>query len=172
MAKKNNSYKLDLANQTLTLNAAFAEAANDPTSDEYELVRQFLTDFPNLKVVRRTHDKPVRYKNSDGSITSRNKHNGLTYEKMEKFILAISPKDDTDYLEAFYNVRDIAEASCASPYSVVSKWFMAQFPKFRTNPIFYMDNLPEIIDFSAILEKAKPQKRSSKIEADNDEKGA
>lgn len=149
------SYKFDIVSQTLTMTAAFAEAASDPTSDEYKLVRKFQRDFPNLRIDRKTHTTPTRYRNNDGSITARNKHNGLTYERMERFILAMSPKDDTDYLEAFYDVRDKAEKMCASPYSTVSKWFMRQFPKFRTNPLFYIDHQPDIIDFSEVLERAK-----------------
>ena len=69
MTKKTNGYKLDLANQTLTMTAAFEAAANDPNSDEYALVRQLLNDFPKLKLVRKTHKTPTRYKNSDGSFT-------------------------------------------------------------------------------------------------------
>lgn len=149
------SYKFDIVSQTLTMTAAFAEAASDPTSDEYKLVRKFQRDFPNLRIDRKTHTTPTRYRNNDGSITARNKHNGLTYERMERFIIAMSPKDDTDYLEAFYDVRDKAEKMCASPYSTVSKWFMRQFPKFRTNPLFYIDHQPDIIDFSEVLEQAK-----------------
>lgn len=149
------SYKFDIVSQTLTMTAAFAEAASDPTSDEYKLVRKFQRDFPNLRIDRKTHTTPTRYRNNDGSITARNKHNGLTYERMERFIIAMSPKDDTDYLEAFYDVRDKAEKMCASPYSTVSKWFMRQFPKFRTNPLFYIDHQPDIIDFSEVLERAK-----------------
>ena len=152
---KKNGYTLDLVRNTLTLTASFADAMNDPTSKEYELVRQFQHDFPQLVIVRKSHKTPTRYKNSDGSITRRNKHNGLTYERMERFILAVSPKDDTDYLEAFYTVREKAEEMCASPYAVVSAWFMKQFPKFRTNPLDYMDNQPEIIDFSEVLEQSK-----------------
>lgn len=167
---KKNGYTLDLVRNTLTLTAAFADALNDPNSDEYKLVRQFQRDFPRLVIVRKSHKTPTRYKNSDGSITRRNKHNGLTYERMENFILAISPKDDTDYLEAFYTVREKAEEMCASPYAVVSAWFMKQFPKFRSDPMFYLDNLPEIIDFSAVL--ALTEKKSSAIKKDSGEQTA
>ena len=162
-------YKFDITKQTLTISASFAEAMNDPTSEEYQLVRQFKHDFPRLTIVRKTHKTPTRYHNSDGSITTHNKHNGLTYERMERFILALSPKDDTDYLEAFYTVRKMAEAMCASPYAVVSEWFMKQFPMYRTNPLFYIDHQPDIIDFSAVLEKAK---KTSIVEAESVEEPA
>lgn len=162
------SYKLDITTSTLTVSASFADAMNDPTSKEYQLVRQFKHDFPRLQIVRKTHKTPSRYHNKDGSITTRNKRNGLTYERMEHFIFAVSAKDDTDYLEAFYTVRDVAEVSCASPYAVVSEWFMRQFPKFRTNPLFYIDNKPAIVDFSTILERAKKKPSADKVEGEKE----
>jgi hypothetical protein len=157
-------YKFDITAQTLTLSAAFAEAMNDPTSAEYALVCRFQRDFPSLRIVRKTHATPTRYKNSDGSITTRNKHNGLTYERMERFMSALGD-DGVDYLEAYFTLREKAEAMCASPYTVVSAWFMKQFPKFRSNPLFYLDERPAIIDFSALVEKAK---KPSAIEGESD----
>ena len=144
-------YTLDLAQQTLTLSAAFSAAMNDPNSDEYKLVRQFQRDFPNLRIVRRTHATPTRYKNSDGTTTARNKHNGLTYERMERFISALPNSDE--YRKAYDNAKAKAELMCASPYAAVSAWFMKQFPAFRTNPLFYLDNQPEIIDFKVVAQK-------------------
>ena len=172
MTKKTNGYKLDLANQTLTMTAAFEAAANDPNSDEYALVRQLLNDFPKLKLVRKTHKTPTRYKNSDGSITSHNKFKGLTYEKMEKYIIAISPKNDTDYLETFYNVRDFAEAFCTSPYSLVSRWFLAQFPMYFSFSFYYVEFPPKIIDFSAFIEKVKEHPAAILEEPTEEEIGA
>lgn len=160
-------YKFDITKQTLTLSAAFAAKANDPSTDEYALVRQFKHDFPRLVIVRNTHKTPARYKNSDGSTTTRNKHSGLSYERMERFMSALP--DGVDYLEAYFDLRDKAEAMCASPYAVVSAWFMRQFPKFRTNPLFYLDNSPAIIDFSALLEKAK---KPSAVEGQSEQESA
>lgn len=152
---KKNAYVIDFAAQTLTLTAAFADAANNPESEEYAFLCQVQRDFPNLRIVRKTHSTPTRYRNSDGSITTRNKHNGLTYERMENFIVSMSPKNDTDYLEAFYAVREKAEDMCVSPYAAVSAWFMKQFPAFRSNPLFYVDNPPDLIDLEIILNKMK-----------------
>ncbi len=162
-------YKFDITAQTLTLSAAFAEAMNDPTSAEYALVCRFQRDFPSLRIVRKTHATPTRYKNSDGSITTRNKHNGLTYERMERFMSALGD-DGVDYLEAYFTLREKAEAMCASPYAVVSAWFMKQFPKFRSNPLFYLDSAPAIIDFSAILERSV--KKPAIVKVESEEMGA
>lgn len=152
---KMESYKFDITKQTLTLSASFAAAMNNPESEEYALVRRFKRDFPRIVIVRKTHKSPAKP----------NKHSGLSYERMERFMSALP--DGVDYLEAYFDLRDKAEAMCASPYAVVSAWFMRQFPKFRTNPLFYLDNAPEIIDFSAVLEKAK-KKPSNAVEGEQE----
>ena len=159
---KMKRYNFDVASLTLTLSAVFADAANDPNSGEYGIVRQIKADFPNVRIVRKTHATPTRYKNSDGSITKRNKHYRLTYERMERFMSAL---DDAgvDYLEAFYDLRDKAEAMCASPYAVVSEWFAKQFPKYRDDPLFYLGKEANIIDFADILDKAKRREPNDEI---------
>lgn len=158
--KNNLGYKLDLAAkpQTLTLSAKFAEAANNPDSDEYKLVRQFQHDFPGLTIERRTHKTPTRYKNSDGSVTYCQKNKKLTYKRMERFMSALP--NGADYLSAYWNLREKAEAMCASPYSAVIAWFRAQFPEYRKNPLHYLDNQPEVIPFADILEAAKKKAAS------------
>ena len=160
-------YKFDITAQTLTLSAAFAAAMNDPESAEYALVCRFQRDFPSLRIVRKTHATPTRYKNSDGSITTRNKRNGLTYQRMERFMSALGD-DGVDYLEAYFTLREKAEAMCASPYTVVSAWFMKQFPKFRSNPLFYLDERPAIIDFSAVLRTFAEKPASVKVEREQE----
>lgn len=151
------SYKFDITKQTLTLSASFAAAMNNPESEEYALVRRFKRDFPRIVIVRKTHKSPAKP----------NKHSGLSYERMERFMSALP--DGVDYLEAYFDLREKAEAMCASPYAVVSAWFMRQFPKFRTNPLFYLDNSPAIIDFSALVEKAK---KPSAVEGQSEQESA
>ena len=160
-------YKFDITAQTLTLSAAFADAMNDPESAEYALVCKFQRDFPALRIVRKTHATPTRYKNSDGSVTTRNKHNGLTYERMERFMSALGD-DGVDYLEAYFTLREKAETMCASPYAAVSAWFMKQFPKFRSNPLFSLDERPAIIDFSAVLRKFADKPDTVKAESEQE----
>lgn len=149
-------FKFDVSKNTLTLSAAFVDAMNDPESKEYALVRKFRKDFPSLRVIRKTHASPK----------SNNKHKNLTYERMERFMSALP--DGEDYLAAYWSLRDKAEHMCASPYSAVSAWFMKQFPKFRSNPLFYLDNSPKVIDFSAILEEARAKEKPSVNEAEGE----
>ena len=159
-------YKLDFATNTLTVSASFADAMNDPNSKEYQLVCQFKHDFPHLRIERKTHATPSRYKNSDGSITKRNQRNGLTYERMERYMSALP--NGADYLGAYFELREKAEAMCASPYAVVSAWFMRQFPKFRKNPLFYLNNQPSIIDFADVVEMAKKQPSANETEGEQE----
>lgn len=156
---KKRAFVLDVVNNALTLSADFVDAMNDPESGEYALVCKFQHDFPNLRIVRKTHKTPTRYHNSDGSTTARNKHNNLTYERMERFMNALP--DGAEYLTAYCELREKADAMCASPYSAVSDWFMRQFPQFRSNPLFYLDNKPKVIPISAIIEAAKAKKSPS-----------
>ena len=150
-------FKFDVSKNTLTLSAAFAEAMNNPKSEEYRLVCKFRKDFPSLRVIRKTHASPK----------SNNKHKSLTYERMERFMSALGD-DGVDYLEAYFTLRGKAEAMCASPYTVVSAWFMKQFPKFRSNPLFYLDERPAIIDFSAVLRTFAEKPASVKVEREQE----
>ena len=162
-------YSFSVVSQTLTMSAAFEKAMiENRESEENELYMRLREDFPNLIVKRATHATPTLYRNSDGSTTARNKHNNLTYERMERFMNALP--DGAEYLAAYRELRDKADAMCASPYSAVSDWFMRQFPQFRKNPLFYLDNKPAIIPYSAILEMAKAKKSPSVVKIEGEVK--
>ena len=147
---KKRAFVIDFEAQSLTLSAEFAEAANNPGSKEYALLCKFQHDFPNFRIVRKTHATPTCYHNSDGSKTTRNKHNNLTYERMERFMNALP--DGAEYLAVYNELREKAEAMCLAPYAPVARWFMAQFPKFRENPLFYIEHKPDVVNFAEYLE--------------------
>lgn len=158
-------YSFSVVSQTLIMSAAFEKAMiENRESVENKLYMRLREDFPNLIVKRATHATPKHYNNSDGTKTTRNKHNDLTYKRMERFLNALP--NGAEYLEAYKKNRSIAEAICASPYSAVSAWFMKQFPEFRSNPLFYLDNSPKIIDFSTVLAKSKAKETPSVNEAE------
>ena len=52
-------FKFDVISKTLTITAQFAEAMNNPGSEEYKLYQKFSTDFPNLKVIGRPTVPPL-----------------------------------------------------------------------------------------------------------------
>ena len=138
-----NAYKMDFASKTLTLTKAFSDACADPTSAEYAILTHFQRDFPDLKIVRKTHKTPTKYHNSDKTTTSRNQFKNLTYENMECFMNALPQREE---LMKVYNfLRYDAGLVQASAYKTVRDWFRAQFPKYRTNPLFYINNAVEVI---------------------------
>ena len=83
-------FKFDVVSQTLTVTANFAEKMNDPESGEYKLVVQFQSDFPNLKIAKRTHKSPRKCTSkSTGEEFRCNQFKNLTCDRMEKFIDAL-----------------------------------------------------------------------------------
>ena len=149
--KKN--YNLNIVSKTLTITKDFEEALIDHESTEYKIYTQLMTDFPNLQVVRRTHKTPTKYKTKSGEVfRNRNQFKNLTYERMEAFIKVFRDKElENDY----ETVKLFAEASSNNGYKVVRDWFLAKFPKYRTNPSHYLKNKAEVIDISAFLKKAE-----------------
>lgn len=141
-----NNYRFDFSTKTMYITKEFAENANRPDSDEYALLLKFQQDFPQMKVVNRTHKKPSKYNNSNGSITSRNQFKGLTYDRMEHFINALPNKEE--YVREYMFVKDVGG------YALAAKWFMEQFPDYRDNPLVYLYENVEVIEAASIIEAA------------------
>lgn len=139
---KNSTYNFDFATKTLTITKEFADNANIIGSSEYMIVKQLQNDFPNMVIEKRTHKTPSKYHNSNGIITVKNQFNNLSYDRMEHFIKAIPNSEK--YLSSYEFIKD-----CGN-YSLTAKWFMKQFPAYRTNPLFYLSNTVDVIDFSEI----------------------
>ena len=157
------TYKYDVVSQTLTVTAKFAEMMNDPTSEEYKLVVQFQRDFPNLRVVKRTHKSPRRYETKSGEKFNCNQFKNLTCDRMERFIKAL-PNHDA-YLREFKFVRYTASRIQTNGYKLVREWFVAQFPEFRKNPLFYLNNSPELVSGDKFLEEAAVASENEDAEA-------
>ena len=145
-------YKFNPITRTLVMSAGFARAISDIRSDEYNLYKQMLADIPDLKVERKTHEKPTSYIGQNGKRTTCYPTKKLSYKRMEKFMEALP--ENNKYLDEYNKLRKYAEAMCLSPYAPVAQWFMAQFPKFRENPLFYVNNSVEVIDFAEYLDSA------------------
>ncbi len=152
-------FKMDVVNHTLTISAKFAEMMNNPESKEYKLVTQFKADFPNLRIAKRTHRTPAKYINKQGEEYKRNQFKDLTYDRMEKFMSVLPQKEA--YLTEYDKVMAFACAAKRNGYPIVRKWFVEQFPQFRKNPMFYLNNQPAVIPFAEI------QKQMEADETDN-----
>ena len=144
-------FVFDVISQTLTITAKFAKMMNDPQSDEYKLVQRFRKDFPNLTIAKKTHKSATSYTTKSGEKFNCNQFKNLTYDRMEKFIAAL-PKNE-GYLREYLFVKNYASAIQHNGYTLVRKWFVAQFPEFRKNPLFYLYNTPELVSGFAFLEE-------------------
>jgi hypothetical protein len=144
-------FVFDVISQTLTITAKFAKMMNDPQSDEYKLVQQFRKDFPNLTIAKKTHKSATQYTTKSGEKFNCNQFKNLTYDRMEKFIKAL-PKSES-YLREYTFVKDFASAIQTNGYTLVRKWFVAQFPEFRKNPLFYLSHAPELVSGATFLEE-------------------
>lgn len=145
-----NTYKMDFASKTLTLTKAFSDACADPTSAEYKILTHFQRDFPDLKIVRKTHKTPTKYKNSNGEITHCNQFKNLTYKNIERFICALPNSEEL--LKVYHFLRYDAGFLQTNAYKIVRKWFAEQFPKYHSNPLFYISNEVKVVDISRIIE--------------------
>ena len=144
-------FVFDVISQPLTITAKFAKMMNDPQSDEYKLVQQFRKDFPNLTIAKKTHKSATHYTTKSGEKFNCNQFKNLTYDRMEKFIKAL-PKSES-YLREYTFVKDFASAIQTNGYTLVRKWFVAQFPEFRKNPLFYLSHSPELVSGATFLEE-------------------
>lgn len=139
---------MDFSSKTLTITKAFADAAADPASKEYKLIRQFQKDFPDLSIVRKTHKTPSVYRTKQGEVFRCNQFKNLSYANMERFIDALPQRDEIMAVYTF--VRYHAAVLQTSRYAAVRRWFMAQFPLIRTNPLYYLEHDYEIMGISTI----------------------
>ena len=144
-------YKFDVVSQTLTVTAKFAKMMNDPECEEYKLVQQFRKDFPNLTIAKKTHKSATRYTTKSGESYSHNQFKDLTYDRMEKF-MSVLPQKET-YLTEYETVKAFACAARNNGYPIVRRWFVAQFPEYRKNPLFYLYNTPKLVSGAAFLEE-------------------
>ena len=142
-------FKFDVVSQTLTITAKFNEQMGNPMSEEYKLVMQFRADFPNLTIVRKTHKTPSHYTTKSGEKINCNQFKNLTYDRMEKFIAALPQNEE--YMREYTVVKNFGTSVNGNGYPLVREWFMAQFPEFRKNPLFYLSNTPQIVMASTFM---------------------
>lgn len=117
--KREMNYRIDFTTMTLTMTAEFADKTYDPTTDEYAILTRLQKDFPQLRVVRKTHRSPK----------TANPAKGLTYERMEKYIRLHENADEL--LDLFQKVKDADRG-----YQYVKAWFVKQFPNYKDIPNF------------------------------------
>ena len=150
-----NAYRIDFVANTITITAAFAKAMNDPTSAEYKIIAQIRKDFPEMEIIRKTHKTPSKYQTKTGEKFNCNQFKNLTYKNMEGFINGLSNSED--YMKPYLFLKSYGSLPQTSRYTAVRRWFVAQFPEFRKNPIFYLYNEVKVIEATPFFQQAKEE---------------
>lgn len=155
----NKPYVVDFAKQTITISSTFAQAMSNPGSDEYLTIRQLCKDFPNMRIVRRTHRTPARYTSRQGDVSACNPYKNLTYARMEQFISALP--NSPEYREQYDFLKHYASGIQTSGYSLVRSWFIAQFPLYRKDPLLYLTAKPAVISSADFLTEQNTMEQSA-----------
>ena len=146
-----NAYRIDFVANTITITAAFAKAMNDPTSAEYKIIAQIRKDFPEMEIIRKTHKTPSKYQTKTGEKFNCNQFKNLTYKNMETFIMGLPSAEA--YMNEYLFLKNYAAEVQTNGYTIIRRWFMAQFPDFRKNPIVYLTNQPAVVSAAEVADQ-------------------
>ena len=146
-----NTYKVDFVANTITITAAFAKAMNDPTSAEYKIIAQIRKDFPEMEIIRKTHKTPSKYQTKTGEKFNCNQFKNLTYKNMETFIMGLPAAEA--YMEEYLFLKNYAAEVQTNGYTIIRRWFVAQFPDFRKNPLTYLTTQPDVVSAAEVAEQ-------------------
>ena len=124
------NYKINMATKTLTITKDFEEKAMIPNSEESKIIEQFRSLCPDLRIAYRTR-----------KVTTKSPFKGLTYERMARYILC---HENAGELISLFDAIKMISLSQPSPYSYVSKWFLRQFPDYRSAPILRNGKIPAV----------------------------
>ena len=153
------AYKVDFTTRTITITAEFEKAMSNPEAAEYKIIRQLCADFPGMRIVKRTHRTPTHYTSKNGEKSACNPYKNLTYEKMERFMDALP--NGAEYRKQYDFLKNQAAAIQTNGYSIVRSWFIAQFPLYRKEPLFYLTGEHMVLSASDFLKKQEAMKQSA-----------
>ena len=143
-------FTFNAVSKTLTITSAYAKKLNDMNSDEFKHYNAMMQAIPGLVVVNRSHRSPSRCTSkSTGETFKCNQFKNLTYENMERFMSALLNSEE--YFAEYDFLREYASQIQTSGYALVRRWFVAQFPHFRKNPLFYVYNTPPLLPASEVI---------------------
>lgn len=145
-------YKLDVVRKTLIITEGFSRKIKKAEGDEYNLYLRLMNEIPGLTVVRQTHKRPDKYKTKSGEEFNCNQFKNLSYTNMERFMSGL-PHCDVYFAEYDF-IREYATKIQTNGYALVRRWFIAQFPHFRKNPLFYVYNTPAVVPASDVIQEA------------------
>lgn len=145
-------FKFDAVSKTLTITEGYAKKLNDVESAEFKHYNAMMQAIPGLSVVRKTHKSPSKCTSkSSGEQFKCNQFKNLTYKNMERFMDALP--HGSLYRKEYDFLKDYAASIQTNGYKLVRMWFVAQFPHFRKNPLFYVYNTPELVKASEVIDQ-------------------
>lgn len=112
-------YKILFDRNTVIMNYKFAAAAAKYGTPENVLLKNIRNDFPGM----------TEFVVSGREQTTPRPNHRLTYENMEKYIMACDSA--TELLAEFATVKAKSK-TVVSPYKYVCDWFTEQFPNYKT----------------------------------------
>jgi hypothetical protein len=143
--------KIDFVKKTLTITKEFEDKMQDMNSAEYGYYNRVITEIPGIVVLRRTHKTPTKYVNKNNEKFYCNQFKNLKFERMEKFMSSLSRADE--YMAEYNFLKYYAGVIQTNKYALVRKWFVAQFPEFRKNPLIYLYKQPEVLNAKDFADK-------------------
>lgn len=154
-----NGYKVDFVANTITITAKFAKAMNNPSSIEYKTIAKIRKNFPEMEIIRKTHKTPSEYKTKSGETFNCNQFKNLTCENMENFINGLADSDK--YMREYLFIRYRAAKLQTNSYTLIRRWFVAQFPEFRKNPLAYLNEQPAVISASEFIDQTTTETKDA-----------
>ena len=154
-------YYLDVVSKTLTVTEKFAKRLQDPTSEEFTLYTTLMATIPSLTVANRTHKSATHYTTKSGEKFNCNQFKNLTYKNMEQFMSALP--ENEGYFGEYKFLRDNATRIQHNGYALVRRWFVAQFPHFRKNPLFYVYNTPTLLPASQVIAEVEAEAEAREL---------
>ena len=153
-------YKFGAASKTLTITAAYAQKLNDMDSEEFKHYNAMMQAIPGLVVVNRSHRTPSKCTSTaTGEKFKCNQFKNLPYDNMEKFMDAL-PHGNV-YRKEYDFLKDYASRIQTNGYALVRRWFVAQFPHFRKNPLFYVYTTPTLVKASEVIAETEASETES-----------
>ena len=146
-----NTYKVDFTAGTITITADFAKAMNNPNSKEYKTIAKIRKDFPDMEIIRKTHKSPTKYRTKSGETFNCNQFKNLKYENMETFMNGLP--NGEDYKAEYLFLRKHAAEIQTNGYALIRRWFVAQFPDFRKNPLAYLTTQPAVVSGAEVADQ-------------------
>ena len=162
--EKIKGYKLNLPARTLTITKEFEEAVSLGEGNEFEIYTKLHREIPGLIDVRKTHKTPSKYTAKSGDTFKCHPGKNLKYENMEGFINGLP--NNEELIKAYNFIKYCGGLTSTSRYAAVRKWFVAQFPEFRKNPIFYLYNEVQPIAYIPFVEEEQQQLAEKQAEAE------